>query len=385
MKITDLETIVIELPRRSSYTWRSLEVPIGRYVILKIGTDEGITGLGEAPAILSWGGEHGRYFGEDPHIVCYLVNECFAPMLRGADPFSVKTLLARMDSSVRGYPYTKAMIESALLDIVGRRLGVPVYQLLGGAVRSGVTLCHSVGIAAPEDSAREAAQVVEDGIHWLQIKVPGEPERDLAIVKAVKRAVGPSARIYPDINRGYRDSKTAINSIKAMQGEAGIVAVEQPVEGCDAMAQVSQAVEVPVIVDEGCWTPQDAMEIAKRSAADVFSIYFTKAGGLLQSMQIGAVAQAAGLPVNVNGSLEGGVGNASNLHLGVALEGTVLPCVITVNTLAGREQTKVGGVFYTDDVITEPFEYADGCLKVSNKPGLGIELDEKKVKKYRLG
>jgi muconate cycloisomerase len=150
------------------------------------------------------------------------------------------------------------------------------------------------------------------------------------------------------------------------------------------MAQVARVVEVPVIADEGCWTPQDAMEIVKRAAADVLSIYFTKAGGLLRSMQIGAVAEAAGLPVNVNGSLEGGVGNAANLHLGVALGGTVLPGVITVNTLAGREQTKVGGVFYTDDVITEPFEYADGALKVPNKPGLGIELDGKKVEKYRV-
>ncbi len=131
MKITKLETIIFQLPGRSSYTWRSLQIPIGRYVILKMETDEGITGLGEAPAILSWGGEHGRYFGEDPEIVCHVVDAYLAPILMGADPFSVKTILARMDEDVRGFPYTKAMVESALLDIVGRALGVPVYQLLG--------------------------------------------------------------------------------------------------------------------------------------------------------------------------------------------------------------------------------------------------------------
>jgi muconate cycloisomerase len=102
-------------------------------------------------------------------------------------------------------------------------------------------------------------------------------------------------------------------------------------------------------------------------------------------MEVGAIARAAGLPVNVNGSLEGGVGNAANLHLAAALEGTVLPGVVTVNTLAGREQTKVGGVFYTDDIITEPFEYADGHLKVPDGPGLGIEIDPKKLEKYRVG
>ena len=150
------------------------------------------------------------------------------------------------------------------------------------------------------------------------------------------------------------------------------------------MAAVTAALDIPVIVDEGCWSPQDAMEIVQRSAADVLSIYFTKAGGLIRSMEIGAIGRSAGLAMNVNGSLEGGVGNAANLHLSAALEGTVLPGVITVNTLAGREQTKVGGVFYTDDIIAEPFVYADGCLKVPNKPGLGIELDREKVKKYRV-
>ncbi len=384
MKITGLETIVIQLPGRASYTWRSLQVPIGHYVILKVTTDEGIVGLGEAPAILSWGGEHGRYFGEDPGIVCYLIREYFTPRLLGADPFAIRALFPRMDADIRGYPYTKAMIESALLDIQGQSLGVPVHQLLGGALRDKIPLCHSVGIAPPDDAAKEAAQVVEDGIGWLQIKVPSEPAEDLAIVKAIRRAVGDEIRIFPDLNRGYKAVKTAVNSIKAMQQEAGIMAVEQPVEGIEAMAAVCRAVDIPVIVDEGCWTPQDAIEIVKRGSADVLSIYYTKSGGLIRSMEIGTIGRAAGLQVNVNGSLEGGVGNAANLHLSAALEGDVLPGVITVNTLAGREQTKVGGVFYTDDVITEPFAYHDGCLQVPQGPGLGIELDPKKIEKYRV-
>ncbi|MCI0429312.1 MAG: hypothetical protein L0210_02035, partial [Rhodospirillales bacterium] len=364
MKITGLETMVIELPRRTSYTWRSLKTPIGKYVILRVETDDGIVGLGEAPAILSWGGEHGRYYGEDPAIVCHLVKNCIAPMLEGANPFDVKAILARLDVDVRGFPYTKAMIESALLDIAGRALGVPVYQLLGGAMRKTIPICHSVGIASPEDAAREAEQVTADGVRWLQVKIPGEPAIDLAIVKAVRRAIGQDVTIFPDVNRGYKDSKTAILSIQAMSEQAGISAIEQPVEGLSLMARVARAVDIPVIVDEGCWSPHDAMEIAQHGGADVISIYFTKSAGLLRSMQIGTLAQAAGLPVNVNGSLEGGVGNASNLHLAAALEGTMWPAIITVNTLAGREQTKVAGVFYTDDIITEPFVYGQGCLKV---------------------
>jgi muconate cycloisomerase len=384
VKIKRLETIVIELPRRTSYTWRSLKVPIGKYVVLSVETDDGIVGLGEAPAILSWGGEHGRYFGEDPDTVCYLINKVIAPVIIGADPSDVKQILSKLDEEVRGYPYAKAMLESALLDIVGRVLGVPVYQLLGGAVRKTIPLCHSIGIADPADMAKEAEQVSFDGLNWMQVKIPGVPEIDLKIVSEVRRAVGDKAVIFPDVNRGYKDSKTAILSINAMRERANIAAIEQPVEGLSAMARVAGAVDIPVIVDEGCWSAQDAMEIVRAGGADVISIYFTKSGGMLRSMNIGAVAHAAGLPVNVNGSLEGGVGNAANLHLAAALEGQMWPAIITVNTLTGREQTRVAGVFYTDDIIAEPFEYSKGHLTVPQKPGLGIELDPDKVRKYRV-
>ncbi len=385
MKIAEIETIVVDLPRRSSYTWRSLKDPIGRYVILRLTTDDGVTGLGEAPAILSWGGEHGRYFGEDPNIVCYLVREVIGPMLMGADPRAMKSFFAELDIQVRGYPYTKSMIECALLDIVARHAGVPLYQLLGGAARREIPICHSVGLAAPEDSARESEAAAADGIGWLQIKVGGDDQLDLEIVKAVRRAVGDDVRIYPDVNRGYRETKTAINTIRAMRDQAGIVAVEQPVEGIAAMKRVVDGIDVPVIVDEGCWSPEDAIEVVKAGAADLLSIYYTKAAGLIRAMEVGTVARAAGLPTNVNGSLEGGVGNAANLHLAAALEGATWPAVITINTLAGREQTKVGGVFYTDDVITEPFAYKDGCLAVPDGPGLGVELDPEKIKKYCVG
>ena len=384
MKIKRLETIVIELPRRTSYTWRSLKVPIGKFVVLTVETDDGVVGLGEAPAILSWGGEHGRYFGEDPKTVCYLINEVIAPMIIGADPCDVKSILSKLDEEVRGYPYAKAMLESALLDIVGRALGVPVYQLLGGAVRKTIPLCHSIGIAEPAEMAKEAEQIVADGLTWMQVKIPGIPEVDLKIVSEVRRAVGDKAVLFPDVNRGYKDSKTAILSIKAMRDRANIAAIEQPVEGLEAMSRVAGAAEIPVIVDEGCWSSHDAMEIVRHGGADVISIYFTKSGGMLRSMNIGTVAHSAGLPVNVNGSLEGGVGNAANLHLAAALEGQMWPAIITVNTLAGREQTRVAGVFYTDDIITEPFKYSNGHLTVPQTPGLGVELDPDKVRKYRV-
>ncbi len=383
MKITRLETMVVELPRRWPYRWRTLRVGIGRYLILRVETDEGIVGLGEAPVIPDWGGEHGRYYGEDPVTAAHVIKEYLAPAVTGADPFAITDLLARMDVAVRGYPYCKAAVETAVYDIVGRALRTPVYQLLGGCLRRKIPVCHSVGLAPPEDAAREAAAAAADGITMLQVKVGGNPEADRAVIAAVRGAIGDGVRFYPDVNRGYRTPKEAIAAIEAM-AELGICMVEQPVEGMEAMARVAEAVRVPVMADEGMWTPQDAIEIVRRRAADALSIYFTKAGGLHRSMQIGAIAAAAGLPVNVNGSIEMGVGNAANLHLAAALEGIVLPAVIAVTTLASREVVKVGGVFYTDDIITEPFPYEDGCLVVPDRPGLGVDLDTAKVARYRV-
>jgi muconate cycloisomerase len=160
--------------------------------------------------------------------------------------------------------------------------------------------------------------------------------------------------------------------------------VEQPVEGSEAMARVAHAVSVPIIADEGAWTVQDALAIVRHDAADAISIYYSKAGGLARAMQVGTIAAAAGLPVNVNGALETGIGNAANLHLAAALPGQVLPAVIPVTTLAGREQSRVGGVFYTDDIVTEPFTLQDGCLSVPHRPGLGVELSPEKISRYRV-
>ena len=186
MKITRLETMVLELPRRWPYSWRTLRVGIGRYIILRVETDEGIVGLGEGPVIPDWGGEHGKYYGEDPVTAAHVIHNYLAPAVVGADPFAITDLLARMDVAVRGYPYCKATVEMALFDIVGRTLETPVYNLLGGCLRRKIPVCHSVGLAPPEGAAQESALAAADGITMLQVKVSGDPAGDRAVIAAVR-------------------------------------------------------------------------------------------------------------------------------------------------------------------------------------------------------
>jgi muconate cycloisomerase len=160
--------------------------------------------------------------------------------------------------------------------------------------------------------------------------------------------------------------------------------VEQPVEGLPAMTEVARVLETPVMADESAWTPQDVLEIIERKAADIISIYTTKPGGLYKAMQVAAVAQAAGLPCNVNGSVETGVGNLANIHLAAAAIPVTLSCVVPVSTTAEAQHGQIAGIYYQDDLLKTSLTFADGAIFVPQGPGMGIDVDEEKLAKYRV-
>ncbi len=126
------------------------------------------------------------------------------------------------------------------------------------------------------------------------------------------------------------------------------------------------------------------LEIVERRAADMISLYTTKPGGLFKAKKVAAVAEAAGLPLNVNGSHETGVGNAANLHLVASTAAVTEAGVFPVTSLRDDQPTTLAGKMYLDDIVTRAFEYPDGCLLVPNRPGLGVELDMSKVAEYRV-
>ncbi|MCC6804293.1 MAG: mandelate racemase [Anaerolineae bacterium] len=384
MKITNIETLRVALPLRRPHRMAGgLEVELGKYVIVKIHTDEGITGLGEAPVLKEWGGDHGMYFGETAKTVMHMIDDYFSVVLQGEDPFRIEHIHNLLDRTAKGHFYAKAAIDFALYDIVGKALDTPVYNLLGGLVREKIPLAHSLGIMPVEAAVTEALQAVDEGIKTIKLKIGLDPERDVATVRAVRQAVGPSISITVDGNEGYRNPTEAIRHLKRIE-EFDVLFVEQPVAGLEEMARVAAGVNIPLMADESAWTPQDILRILDRQAAEVISLYPTKPGGLFPAKKVAAVLEAGGLTSNVNGSAEMGICNAVNLHLSASTKAVSHACVYPVTNLAGREQTNVAGRFYLDDIITEPFKYEDGYLYVPHGPGLGVELDEEKIAKYRI-
>ena len=383
MKITKIETIPIRLPTRRVHQWASLTTPIGVYVIIKLHTDEGLIGLGEAPVLKDWGGDHGKYFGETPQTTAHIINDILAPALKDQDPGRFETIHAVMDRAVKGYPYCKAAIDAALFDVVCKAMNVPAYQLLGGLFRERVAIAHSLGLMEIENAVDEALQAKAEGVKTIKLKGGVDQKRDVELVKQIRKAIGPDLNICVDANQGYPTPKAAVKITKAME-EYDLLYMEQPVEGIDRMAEVARRVDTPIMADESAWTPEDVLEIIQKKAADIISLYTTKPGGMFKAKKVAAVAEAAGLKCNVNGSVETGVGNAANLHLAASTGVVTLACVVPVSTPKQKAKNGIAGIYYQDDIITEPFAFDDGDIIVSSKPGLGIELDEDKLKHYRL-
>jgi L-alanine-DL-glutamate epimerase-like enolase superfamily enzyme len=370
VRITKIEKFPVRVPIRPEFQIRGslgshLESP---FLILKVHTDEGVVGLGEVSSTPVWS-------GEDSTTAAHVIASFLEPALAGEDPRDIERLTAKMRRAVAGHPFTKSGIEIALWDILGKAAGLPIYRLLGGAVRQRVPIKMSISGAEPERAAELAEWAMKQGLRALKVKVGIEPEGDIARVRAVREAVGPNFRVGIDANGGW-SPRVAIQTIRRLVEEQNIYFAEQPVSPLDVqwMADVRRSVTVPVMADESCYTLQDAMAIARAGAADILSIYVGKGGGIGPARKIASVAEAAGLTCTIGSNLELGIASAAMAHVAMSTPGVgaeEFPCDI------------LGPLAYEHTLLKQPFDVQDGTVAASDKPGLGIEIDDEMLAKYR--
>ncbi|WP_207934511.1 enolase C-terminal domain-like protein [Actinomadura sp. KC06] len=384
MKINDIQVHLVRLPARRDHNWASkMNTPIGHHAIVELSTDEGVTGWGEAPAGGTWGGAHMRYYGETPETVRHIVLDHLRHAVTGLDPADIGALHARMDKVVKGHPYAKAAIDVACYDAAGKALGVPVSTLLGGRHRDGIEVAHSLGIMDLDRCYDEAEQAVAEGARTIKCKTGLDPERDVTLVRELRRRLGDEVKIRVDGNEGYASVHQAIE-VTRRQEEHGILLCEQPLPGTRDLARVASRIDSPVMADESAWTVHDILELHDLDAAACFSCYVTKPGGLYRARRQAEIAEELGMYCDIGGSIETGIGNAANLQLGAALRIATLPSVCPVSRPAGSDGPDIAGIYYLDDLITEPFRFVDGQVMTPDGPGLGIEVDRAKIDKYRV-
>jgi muconate cycloisomerase len=337
------------------------------YVIVRVHTDEGLVGLGEATVSPIWSGETSTS-------CVAAIDDLIAPALVGKNPTQIMALRRLMDSVIKLNPFTKAAVEMALWDIAGKALGVPVYQLLGGKLRDRISTKMMIGAFDIHHVSRLASRFLEWGARCLKVKVGLDPAGDVARVKAVRELAGPDIPITVDANCGWSvaTARVALDQLRCFN----LLVAEQPIAPGDNEAMGSlRTAGIPIMADESVFTLADAWAVLRAHAADVVSIYPGKNGGIAGSVEIAHVSQAAGIPCHVGSNLELGIGSAVMLHLASA--------VPTIDS-ATYPADILGPHYHVADLLTESLSLGPEGAIVPDGPGLGVTLDEEQLRRFRI-
>jgi L-alanine-DL-glutamate epimerase-like enolase superfamily enzyme len=345
------------MPLREPLRWTGGTRESASGLIVEIATDEGLSGVGEAP-------------GPTLPTIQAVIEREFTQFLLDQDPLRTDWLLHRLEEYSRNWAgiaaYAIAGVELALLDLKGKALGVPVAELLGGYSRDSVPVIGYLFIDEPEANAHKAAEFVAAGHTELKLKVGRSLQHDYDTLAAIRDKVGPNVKLRIDANMNW-GVPAAIKWIRALE-EFDLQFVEQPVPDFDlaGLAQVRRAVSVPIAADEACTTLRSALELVKADACDVFVVYPSEAGGLIRALQIAAVGAAAGKWSAIGSWAELGVATTANAHLAAAS-----------TSFAFANDTHYP--LQLADVLVDPVEIEGGRIAVSREPGLGVAIDASSV------
>jgi L-alanine-DL-glutamate epimerase-like enolase superfamily enzyme len=335
-------------------------------VIVKIHTDEGLKGIGAcAPDI--------GFFGEPWESVKYIIDNYMAPIIAGMDPFDREHIFYALTRS-GGWHNVLATsgIDLAVHDLLGKVSNVPVNKLLGGCHQEKILLSTEVPRGTSEKMVEHSLEYYDQGVRGFKAKIGSDPRRDAESLKAMREALGYKVSFRADANQGYTP-KEAIKMCRLVEKyDVDLELLEQPCKkwDLDGMARVVKAVDTPIEADESAFSLFDVMRIIKKGAADVINAKVAKAGGCYGVKKWAALAEAANLGCVIGTEWGIGCQIAAKLHLGAS----------TKNVHPVIEFTEI---MIHDTLLKEPPELKDGYLSIPAKPGLGLELDDRKIEKYR--
>ena len=374
MKITEIECVPLSLP-----TPMRGEGTTGRILLVKIHTDEGITGIGDAG-------------GVNDEVVINMIRG-WARTLIGANPLDRGLIMSRLRGALHSvwgmsYPAAVATIDFALWDLVGKALNQPVYQLLGGKAVDKLVFNFFIHTEnspeGPRKAAEEAEKAAAAGVKSIGLKSTGfgggtrSMERDVEIVCAVKKAVGKNVGVSFDANAGY-NYYDALTMGRAMD-DFGLFKYEQLCPDVNGLKALRAKLKTPICAHESSVLIPGLMEVIEKQAADIVGTKLASSGGITEGLKWAAIAKAAGLAMYC-GAMNGPWEAAAQAHwlcsdaeFGKQDHDVFFP-VLMYNTFDTTKKVDV-------DIIKNPQEYKDGYFSAPDGPGLGLELNEKALPKY---
>jgi L-Ala-D/L-Glu epimerase len=365
MKITHVDVYPVVIPLKPERRMISSlgRHEVSRYVLVRIGTDTGVEGVGEATVMPRWSGE--TVWG-----CLELIGRLFAPAIQGCelrDVASIDAIAARMEAVAKHNWFAKSAIDMACFDALGRAAGKPVYELLGGPCRDRTFRCRfSMGAYDLDRARRTSAERVAAGFTTIKVKVGGESDDDLARVRAVREVIGPNLALDIDANCGW-SAETAIRKVKAL-ADCRLALVEQPTPDGDyeAIASVRRETGATVMADDMCFDFVHARELIRNQACDVLNVYPGKQGGLAPARRMIEFASAAGIACTIGSNLEWDVGTAAMAHLITACPN------MQVERFPGDA---LGPIYHEFSIVKNPLSIEGPLVTTPAGPGLGVEVD----------
>lgn len=354
MKIINIEIGYISIPLKRPFKTALRSVDSVEDVIVKITTDTGNKGFGEAPPT-------GVITGDTRGAIVGAIKEHIKKSIIGMDIENIEGIMKKLDSCIVKNTSAKAAVDIALYDLYGQLYKAPLYKILGG-YRNKITTDITISVNSPEEMANDSIDAVKRGYKTLKIKVGKDSSIDIERLKEVRKAVGYDVDIRIDANQGWKP-KEAVYTLRKME-DAGlnIEFVEQPVKAHDiaGLKFVTDNVSVPVMADESVFSPMDAFNIMQNHACDLINIKLMKCGGIHNALRICSAAETYGVECMLGCMLEAKVSVTAAVHLAAAKS------IITKIDLDGpvlcSEDPIIGGAVFNESLITIPED-----------PGLGIK------------
>jgi len=375
--VTALSARVQRIFASGSYDTGPADRILGKPVVVKVYAD-GVVGLAQIRPI-----SPGHFVADTTHSVVSAIKEIYGPALIGKSIFDIESANQTFDARLNGNPAARALLDIALRDAMGKALGKPVYDLIGGCCQPRIPLEWSVSMAEDVGTmVAEAKRAVDEfGIRVLCLKMGDRRgvRQDIRNFETVRRALGDDVMIGIDPNTGWTlaDALYAIDALKPLN----VGYIEQPIarRNLTGMAEIRRAANgIPVMADEGLFTIQDAYALAEARAVDAYCIKLYKIGGLTPAKKIAAIAEATGIQLNCGGlAVQCQLEAAASAHF-------------YASTPASQMMGAGEFVFGLNATAKDPlspesdFRIREGHVDVPRGPGLGITIDEAALKRHTL-
>ncbi len=369
MKITNIEAIPVNVPLKDGMTTKTSHGihATSPYVIIQVHTDSGLIGLGEATVAPRWSGETSAS-------CTAAIEGLICDALTGMNPLNIQQCQYRMERVIKGNPFTKAAVEMALWDLLGKHCNEPVFRLLGGSVHEALPIRMVIGSYDVPQALVLAKKFIGEGTRCLKVKVGLDPLADIERVEAIRTFAGPDIPISVDANCGWTFDQ-AQRTIRELE-QFDLLFVEQPIatDSPEQLAELRCRSNIPIMADESNFTTANALDLIRRDAVDILSVYPGKHGGILNTLKITALAAAAGIKCAVGSNLELGIGTAAMLHVGSAQP------VIDSTTYPGDF---IGPLYHVHDLLTESLSLGPPAAIVPDSAGLGVTLDHDALQRFK--